>query len=69
VSINLLAPLAWLTIVFGLFIGFTVMAAMWRSAEAENRNGWVIALVWATAAMLAIRCTQSLSEAFALARC
>ena len=39
----------WLLQVMGLFVVFTVQGAMWRAAQDENRNGWVIALLWAVA--------------------
>ena len=39
----------WLLQVIGLFVVFTVQGAMWRAAQDENRNGWVIALLWAVA--------------------
>jgi hypothetical protein len=39
----------WLLKVIGLFLVFTVQGAMWRAAQDENRNGWVIALLWAVA--------------------
>ena len=43
-------PLAmWLLQVMGLFVVFTVQGAMWKGAQDENRNGWVIALLWAVA--------------------
>jgi hypothetical protein len=35
--------------VIGLFVVFTVQGAMWKGAQDENRNGWVIALLWAVA--------------------
>jgi hypothetical protein len=39
----------WLLQVIGLFVVFTVQGAMWKGAQDENRNGWVIALLWAVA--------------------
>ena len=39
----------WLLQVMGLFVVFTVQGAMWKGAQDENRNGWVIALLWAVA--------------------
>ncbi|MEY3912458.1 MAG: hypothetical protein RL509_502 [Pseudomonadota bacterium] len=39
----------WLSQVMGLFVVFTVQGAMWKGAQDENRNGWVIALLWAVA--------------------
>ena len=43
-------PLAkWLLQVIGLYVVFTVQGAMWKGAQDENRNGWVIALLWAVA--------------------
>ena len=40
----------WLLQVIGLFLVFTVQGAMWKGAQDANRNGWVIALLWAVAA-------------------
>ena len=62
-------PLIWLVGVSGLFVGFTVMAAMWRAAEEENRNGWVIALVWAVATMIVLSGIQAASHVLAPAHC
>jgi fatty acid desaturase len=43
-------PLAkWLLQVIGLYVVFTVQGAMWKGAQDENRNGWVIALLWSVA--------------------
>ena len=39
----------WLLQVIGLFVVFTVQGAMWKGAQDANRNGWVIALLWAVA--------------------
>jgi hypothetical protein len=39
----------WLLQVIGLFLVFTVQGAMWKGAQDANRNGWVIALLWAVA--------------------
>ena len=44
-------PLMWAVQVLALFVGFTVQGAMWRAAQDENRNGWVIALLWAVMAV------------------
>jgi hypothetical protein len=40
---------AWILKTAALFVVFTVQGAMWRTAENLNRNGWVIALLWAVA--------------------
>jgi hypothetical protein len=37
-----------------LFVGFTVQGAMWSAAQNENRNGWVIALIWSVATLIVI---------------
>jgi len=65
----LLPTLIWLTGVFGFFIGFTVMAAMWRAAEAENRNGWVIAVIWATATMIVLSAIHAANQMLASPHC
>ena len=45
-------PLMWLFQGFSLFIAFTVQGAMWSGAQQDNRNGWVIALIWAVATLV-----------------
>jgi len=45
-------PLLWLTQGLTLFIVFTVQGAMWSGAQQENRNGWVIALLFAVATLV-----------------
>jgi hypothetical protein len=37
-----------------LFVGFTVQGAMWSAAQDQNRNGWVIALIWSVATVIVI---------------
>jgi hypothetical protein len=37
-----------------LFVGFTVQGAMWSAAQEQNRNGWVIALIWSVASLIVI---------------
>ena len=50
----LLSLLPWLLLAAGLFVGFTVLGAMWSAAQQENRNGWVIALIWTVATVIVI---------------
>jgi hypothetical protein len=45
-------PLLWLTQGLTLFIVFTVQGAMWSGAQQENRNGWVIALLFTVATLV-----------------
>ncbi len=47
-----------------LFVLFTVQGAMWSAAQAENRNGWVIALIWAVACAAAFFTIHPLTRAF-----
>lgn len=32
-----------------VFIGLTIYGAMWHGAQEANKNGWVVALLWAIA--------------------
>jgi len=32
--------------IIGLFVGLTIYGSMWSGAQDENKNGWVIALIW-----------------------
>jgi hypothetical protein len=33
----------------GLFIILTIYGSMWKGAQEENQNGWVIAVIWSFA--------------------
>jgi hypothetical protein len=46
--------LLWLLLMAALFVGFTVQGAMWSAAQDQNRNGWVIALIWSVATVIVI---------------
>ena len=48
------SDLLWLLLMAALFVGFTVQGAMWSAAQNENRNGWVIALIWSLATLIVI---------------
>jgi len=56
-------PLMWLFQGFSLFIAFTVQGAMWSGAQQENRNGWVIALIWAVATLVLMEGSHALHDA------
>ncbi len=56
-------PLLWLTEGVALFIAFTVQGAMWSGAQQENRNGWVVALVWAVATLVLIEGSHAFHDA------
>ena len=40
-------PLLWVLEAFGLFIAYTVQAAMWKGAQDHGGRGWFVALIWA----------------------
>jgi predicted membrane-bound mannosyltransferase len=48
------SALLWLLLMAALFVGFTVQGAMWSAAQEQNRNGWVIALIWSVASLIVI---------------
>jgi hypothetical protein len=48
------SALLWLLLIAALFVGFTVQGAMWSAAQNENRNGWVIAVIWSVATLIVI---------------
>ena len=48
------SALLWLLLMAALFVGFTVQGAMWSAAQEQNRNGWVIALIWSVATLIVI---------------
>lgn len=50
----LFSAFPWLVLTAALFVGFTVQGAMWSAAQQENRNGWVIALIWSLATAIVI---------------
>ena len=58
---HVLSALYWLVLLAALFVGFTVQGAMWSAAQAENRNGWVIALIWSLVTAIVI---ESIHTAF-----
>jgi len=43
-----------LLLMAALFVGFTVQGSMWSAAQDQNRNGWVIALIWSVATVIVI---------------
>ena len=43
-----------LLLMAALFVGFTVQGAMWSAAQDQNRNGWVIALIWSVSTVIVI---------------
>lgn len=51
---HLFPVLSWLLLLVALFVGFTVQGAMWAAAQDQNRNGWVIALIWSLATAIVI---------------
>jgi hypothetical protein len=51
---TVISALLWLVLMAALFVGFTVQGAMWSAAQNENRNGWVIALIWSVATLIVI---------------
>ena len=48
------SALLWLLLMAALFVGFTVQGAMWSAAQEQNRNGWVIAVIWSVASLIVI---------------
>ena len=51
---SFMAALLWLLLMAALFVGFIVQGAMWAAAQDQNRNGWVIALIWSIATVIVI---------------
>ena len=62
--------LLWLLLMAALFVGFTVQGAMWSAAQDQNRNGWVIALIWSVATVIVIVAIRASDHAwFASQQC
>lgn len=55
-------PLLLLTQGLELFIVFTVQGAIWRGAQQENRNGWVIALLFGVATLVLMEGSHALHD-------
>jgi predicted membrane-bound mannosyltransferase len=53
-AMTFVSALLWLLLMAALFVGFTVQGAMWSAAQEQNRNGWVIALIWSVASLIVI---------------
>ena len=62
--------LLWLLLMAALFVGFTVQGSMWSAAQDQNRNGWVIALIWSVATVIVIVAIRAADHAwFASQQC
>ena len=67
---SFMAALLWLLLMAALFVGFTVQGAMWAAAQDQNRNGWVIALIWSIATVIVIVAIRAADHAwFASQQC
>ena len=58
------SALLWPLLMAALFVGFTVQGAMWSAAQEQNRNGWVIALIWSVVSLIVIVGIRSAEHAW-----